>query len=70
MNKVPFRLIDFKDNSDLDFYNRIIEKVTALLNETEAELKLDTKLLELDNLVYDLYGITEDEIKIIEEANA
>ena len=70
LNKVPFRLIDFKDNSDLDFYNRIIEKVTALLNETEAELKLDTKLLELDNLVYDLYGITEDEIKIIEEANA
>ena len=67
---MPFRLIDFKDNSDLDFYNRIIEKVTALLNETEAELKLDTKLLELDNLVYDLYGITEDEIKIIEEANA
>jgi adenine-specific DNA-methyltransferase len=70
LNKVPFRLIDFKDNSDLDFYNKIIEKVTTLLNETEAELKLDTKLLELDNIVYDLYGITEDEIKIIEEANA
>ncbi|MCT8341246.1 BREX-1 system adenine-specific DNA-methyltransferase PglX [Flavobacteriaceae bacterium TK19130] len=70
LNKVPFRLIDFKDDIELKIYDLIIEKVTTLLNETEAEIRLDSKLIELDNLVYELYGITEDEIEIIEEANA
>ena len=70
LNKVPFRLINFKENAELETYKEIIEKVSILLSETKLKTKLESILFELDNLVYNLYGISKDEIKIIEEANA
>jgi adenine-specific DNA-methyltransferase len=44
--------------------------VTQILNSKKAELTADTSGLEgeIDKLVYELYGLTEEEIKIVEGA--
>jgi hypothetical protein len=50
------------------------EKISGIVNKIIAnkEKKIDSKNLEneIDQLVYKLYDLTEEEIKIIEEANA
>lgn len=49
----------------------IINKVNAVLSAKYSNPSADTSALEseIDRLVYDLYGLTEDEIKIVEEKN-
>ena len=46
----------------------IIQLVTQILTQKKNNPKADTSILEreIDKLVYELYGLTEEEIKIIE----
>ena len=47
-----------------------INNVKTILKAKSANLSADTTALEseIDRLVYQLYGLTEEEIKIIEES--
>ena len=47
---------------------QLIELVNEILNIMQKNLKADTSSLEqeIDQIVYDLYGLTEEEIKIVE----
>lgn len=77
----PIRLILHSDNRDETLYHRIVNSVTNILalskNLAIARLPLEKDQLkrqidatdrEIDKLVYQLYELTEDEIKIIEES--
>ncbi|MFM6128664.1 MAG: Eco57I restriction-modification methylase domain-containing protein [Sphaerospermopsis kisseleviana] len=50
------------------FLNKILEKVNGIIAIKQANLNADTRALEqeIDQLVYQLYGLTEEEIKIVE----
>ncbi|GAI75789.1 unnamed protein product, partial [marine sediment metagenome] len=51
-------------------HEEIIHKVNEILSIKEIDYNADTKQTqtEIDQLVYDLYGLTEEEKKIVEEA--
>src|SRR5690606_7081115 len=55
---------------DLSFENSISQKVKEVLSTKKENPKAQTKALEaqIDQLVYQLYGLTEEEIAIVEEA--
>ena len=62
--KVPIPLPD-KVSQDL-----IIDLVDRILNAKKDNPNADTSLLEqqIEHIIYHLYGLTEEEIKIIEES--
>ncbi len=75
----PIRTIDFSDPADKARHDRMIELVNRMLdlNKQLAEAKvpqtktvlqrwIETTDSQIDRLVYELYELTEDEIKIIE----
>jgi adenine-specific DNA-methyltransferase len=75
----PIRVIDFTNKKDLDRHNHMTSLVETMLslNEqlTEARTSHEQTLLQrqieatdrqIDTLVYELYGLTEEEIKIVE----
>jgi hypothetical protein len=81
MEKVPIRVINFSDRADVSRHFRIVELVKQMLNlnkllqkaktphEKEAlERQIDATDKQIDQLVYGLYGLTKDEIRIVEEA--
>ena len=55
-------------NASKEQQKPIIDLVDRILNEKRNNPNTDTSLLEqqIDNYVYQLYGLTEDEIKIVE----
>lgn len=76
--KIPVRLIITKEEKHL--HDQLVRLVTQMLeakkNLQTAKTERDKTFLEnkctsldrqIDNLVYQLYGLTEDEIKIVEE---
>jgi len=78
---LPIRTIDFGEANDKACYDRMVNLVQQILelNKQFAEAKLpqaktviqrqiDTTDRQIDELVYDLYGLTEDEIKIVEQS--
>lgn len=81
LEQLPIRMIDFDDASDKTRHDRIVQLVDQML---EAKKQLATAQTEkvqtyfekrcasldrqIDALVYELYGLTEEEIKIVEEA--
>ena len=82
MEKVPIRVIDFTSKADMERHGRILTLVEGMLDLhrrlTEAKTPSDKDRLqrqidatdqEIDRLVYDLYGLTEAEIKIVESAS-
>ena len=56
---------------DMLILQPVITLVDRILSTKKLNPQADTSALEaeIDHLVYDLYGLTEDEIKIIEESN-
>jgi hypothetical protein len=50
----------------LDLHKRLAE-ATSSDDRTRLQRQIDATDREVDNLVYDLYGLTEKEIKIVEE---
>jgi hypothetical protein len=80
ISKLPIRTIDFSDSSEQQDHNRIVGLVDTMLRlhkelqsaKTDHEKSLiqrqiDATDKQIDQLVYELYGLTEEEIKIVEE---
>ncbi|MCX6553514.1 MAG: N-6 DNA methylase [Candidatus Aminicenantes bacterium] len=78
--KLPFRQIDFEIKSDkaahdrmIDFVDQMLElnkKLTEAISDSQKEIikrQIDATDCTIDQLVYKLYGLTEDEIKIVED---
>ncbi|MCH8031925.1 MAG: hypothetical protein IIB09_08960 [Bacteroidetes bacterium] len=78
---LPIRPIDFDDPKDAARHKKMVALVTQMLdlhkrlpqtaNEHERTLlerRIQTTDNQIDALVYELYGLTEDEIAIVEEA--
>ncbi|MDO9528790.1 MAG: hypothetical protein Q7J27_06470, partial [Syntrophales bacterium] len=75
----PIRTINFSDPTDKARHDRIVELVKRMLdlNKQLAETKepqtktvlqrqIETTDRQIDRLVYELYELTEDEIRIVE----
>lgn len=79
--QIPFPEIDFDDQKSNDYHSRLVRQVEQILN---AQQQLDTGKTDrdrayyerrcseidsqIDTLVYELYGLTQDEIKIVEDS--
>ena len=79
IENAPIRLIDFNDKADRARHDRMVELVQAMLDlnkrldtaKTHDEKKLMERRIaatdaEIDRLVYDLYGLSDEEIAIVE----
>ena len=82
LEKLPIRPIDFKNKVDVNMHDRMVELVTRILdlnkklaaNSTPADKefckrRIDATDAEIDALVYKLYDLTDEEIKLVEEKN-
>jgi Eco57I restriction-modification methylase/TaqI-like C-terminal specificity domain len=80
LGKIPIYTIDFDNPDDKTRHNRMVRLVTEMLElhkhlshaKTDQEKQIITQEIEstdrqIDSLVYGLYRVTADEIKIIEE---
>jgi len=70
INKSTIEQLPFKIAED-ESQTIIINNVKTILKAKSANLSADTTALEseIDRLVYQLYGLTEEEIKIVEETS-
>jgi type I restriction-modification system DNA methylase subunit len=79
VERLPFRPINFSDPIDKAYHDRMVSLVGQMLQlhqhlniaQSNAERKLYQRQInstdgKIDNLVYELYGLTEEEIKIVE----
>ena len=79
MEKVPVRVINFSDKSDKAAHDRMVKLVEQMLElhrqltaartpqeQTALERQIAATDTQIDRLVYDLYGLTEHEIAIVE----
>jgi type I restriction-modification system DNA methylase subunit len=77
--KLPIREIDFNNSKDKALYDKLVEKVNSMLElnkklidskfpELKITIKRQIDLIDsqIDQLVYKLYDLTDDEIKIVE----
>ncbi len=81
--QLPIRNIDFCFSADKSRHDQIVHLVQQMLTlrerrsaaktpqeQTALERQISATNTQIDRLVYDLYGLTEAEIKIVEEATA
>jgi len=81
LEQLPIRRISFSTPADRTRHDEIVQNVEALLavkqqlakaktdkDKTYYENKCAALDRQIDRLVYDLYGLTEDEIGIVESA--
>jgi len=80
IEQLPIRKIDFDNPDDVAKHDRIVKLVEQMLDlhkrlaaakvpdeKTRIQRQIDVTDKQIDNLVYDLYGLTKEEIKIVEE---
>ena len=80
MEKVPIRPIDFSDPADRERHDRMVALVEEMLalhrqlaaartehEQTNLKRQIDATDRRIDRLVYDLYNLTEQEIRIVEK---
>jgi len=83
LDKLPIRTIDFGNSDDVENHDKIVKLVDRMLDlhkqlaaakipdeKTRIQRQIDATDKQIDQLVYDLYGLTEDEIKIVEGGNS
>ena len=81
IKQLPTRTIDFSNPNDKARYDRMVDLVDQRLelNKQLAEAKepqsktilqrqIETTDRQIDQLVYELYGLTKDEINIVEQS--
>jgi hypothetical protein len=81
LNPFPIRTINFSDPADKAHHDKIVGLVTQILNlykqlssakadheKNVIQRQIDAVDKQIDSMVYELYGLTEDEIKIIEDS--
>jgi len=79
LSQVPIRTINFSDKADKAAHDRMVTLVEAMLGlhrqlaaartpqeQTALERQIAASDAQIDRLVYDLYGLTADEIKLVE----
>jgi type I restriction-modification system DNA methylase subunit len=79
LDQLPIRTIDFSNPSDQKQHDQIVELVERMLRLHEqlgrmrtahdkivTQREIDATDAQIDKLVYELYGLTEEEIKIVE----
>jgi len=83
VERLPIRTIDPQDPKQRRLHDRLVDLVKQMLSlQTESEVTvtnhekeaLDRQIhstdRKIDQIVYELYGLTEEEIRIVEEATA
>ena len=83
LDSMPFRAIDFSDPYDVAQHDRMVRLADWMLTLheqlTEAKIEQERTIIQhqidatdrqKDRLVYELYGLTDEEIAIVEEAAA
>ena len=81
VEQLPIRTINFSDPADKARHDRMVELVEQMLDlhkqlaeakepqtKTVLQRQIETTDRQIDRLVYELYELTEDEIKIVEES--
>jgi adenine-specific DNA-methyltransferase len=68
IESIPVRQIKFSNALDKRLHDNLVSFVDRILAAKRANPQSDTSKLEgeIDQLVYQLYGLTEDEVKIVE----
>ena len=77
IHAIPFRTIDFSNKAELSLYHQVIQQVEQLLKimNDRSGIRLQGHLIEdkrahfekrIDELVYQIYGLTDEEIAIVE----
>ena len=79
VEQLPVRAINFSDPTDKAKHDKMVSLVEQMLDlhkrlaqvkspddKTRLQRQIDATDHEIDRLVYDLYGLTEEEIKIVE----
>ncbi|MFZ1935514.1 MAG: hypothetical protein WCB27_09225 [Thermoguttaceae bacterium] len=82
LDQLPMRAIDFANEADKAAYDQIVSLVDSMLalhkrlaaakseaQKTVIQRQIDATDAEIDRLVYDLYGLTADEVAIVERQN-
>ncbi len=77
--KIPIRSINFFDSKDKSRHDQMVDLVTRMLDlnkklptakivhdKTVIQRQIDATDSQIDRLVYELYGLTEEEIRIVE----
>ena len=81
VSQIPIRTIDFSDPADVARHDSLVSLVDRMLTlhkqlqevrtpheQTSLKRQIEATDHQIDALVYDLYGLTEEEIKIVEES--
>jgi len=79
VQQLPIHAIDFLDPDDKARHDRIVSLVDSMLSlheqlakartsheQTLLQRQIEATDVQIDKLVYELYGLTEEEIKIVE----
>jgi type I restriction-modification system DNA methylase subunit len=80
VERLPIRLINFSDPADKSLHSKMIELVERMLtlhkqlpaaktpdDKTRIQRQIDATDHQIDHLVYELYGLTNNEIEIVEK---
>lgn len=80
LKRLPIRRIDFSNRADKTSHDQMVNLVDSMqamykqlavakseAQKTVIQRQIDTTDAEIDRLVYDLYGLTAEEIAIVEE---
>ncbi|MDO9538172.1 MAG: N-6 DNA methylase [Thermoplasmata archaeon] len=80
IEQLPIRIIDFSNKEDVARHDKMVKLVERMLKlhkdvkgastpdaETRIQRQIEATDREIDELVYELYGLTEEDIRIIEE---
>jgi hypothetical protein len=80
LNPFPIRTINFSDPDDKARHDKMVELVEQMLtlhkqlaaaktpdDKTRIQRQIDATDHQIDRLVYELYGLTDKEIQIVEE---
>ena len=81
LEKIPIRTINFDDPKEKNTHDRLVKLVEQMLElhkrlkdartpdeKVRLQRQIDATDGQIDRLVYELYGLTEGEIRIVEEA--
>ena len=80
IEQLPIRVIDFADPADQERHDRMVALVEEMLalhwrlaaartehEQTNLQRQIDATDRRIDRFVYDLYNLTEEEIRIVEK---
>ncbi len=81
IEQLPVRIIDFSNRQELARHDKMVSLVQTMLElhkklhgartpdeKTMLQRQIDATDRQIDNIVYELYGLTDEEIAIVEEA--